>query len=165
MRGPGQMITKEELRKEIERIKTFDVRSYFRPDNYSSYIVSDQWRSIRKRVLSRDKSTCFRCGGRATVAHHRRYTQAVLDGEDDTQLVSLCEDCHRTVHNAANGKPRDSWNEGEAILIERPPSLTPITTKAAVDAYHAQWKRPHYKKPRSRARGPQPLGIVPRRIS
>ena len=67
--------------------------------------------------------------------HHRRYTKAVLDGEDDSQLVSLCDDCHRTVHYEASGRVRNSWNEADAILMESP-SVTPITPQSALDSYY-----------------------------
>jgi len=67
--------------------------------------------------------------------HHRRYTKAVLDGEDDSQLVALCDDCHRTVHYEASGRVRNSWNEADAILMERPPT-TPTTPQSALDSYY-----------------------------
>jgi len=127
---PGQWRTKfEELAARGPELATF-----FPPDNYRAYQLSNLWRRIRRRVLKRDAQTCLRCEGLASAVHHRRYTQAVLDGEDDSQLVSICDDCHRTVHYEATGRERNSWNEGEAILLEKPPT-TSTTRQFMVDAY------------------------------
>ena len=52
----------------------------------------------RKRALHRDGYTCRRCGAGATTVHHADgYEQPYqLDG-----LVSLCAQCHGSLHAAA----------------------------------------------------------------
>ena len=112
-----------------------ELRAYWPPENYEAYLASDLWRRIRARVMKRDGHACVRCAGGADLVHLRRYTKAVLDGEDDSQLVSLCDDCHRTVHYEASGRVRNSWNEADAILMESP-SVTPITPQSALDSYY-----------------------------
>lgn len=49
-------------------------------EKYHKYIKTDEWKSIRETVLSRDNNTC-RCCGRtsddpksALTVHHREYT-------------------------------------------------------------------------------------------
>lgn len=63
-------------------------------DYQSSYLASALWQRIRRRILKRDNHTCFRCSEKATQVHHLTYTEPVLKGEDDSQLVSVCAECH-----------------------------------------------------------------------
>lgn len=52
------------------------------------------WRRVRKAVLSRDRSTCRRCGQRATDVDHR---VELIDGGatfDPENLQALCGPCH-----------------------------------------------------------------------
>lgn len=48
-------------------------------------------------LLKRDGGQCRVCRGPATLIHHRRYA-AVVGGEGDDDLVSLCKSCHEAVH-------------------------------------------------------------------
>jgi len=134
--------TREQWLAEIARIvaRGPEIRSYWPPDGYDEYLLSPLWRKISARVMKRDGGLCCRCGGAASAVHHRRYTEAVLAGEDDSQLVAVCDDCHRTVHYEASGRVRNSWNEADAVLMERPP-VTPVTPKAALAAYYSRGRR------------------------
>jgi 5-methylcytosine-specific restriction endonuclease McrA len=72
--------------------------------SYDKYISSDLWKTIRKRILLRDKGLCqcINCTEKATDVHHMSYGAEVLRGERDGELLSLCEECHRRAH--ANGR-------------------------------------------------------------
>lgn len=122
--------TPEEFEAAIARLEAAKLETYWPPENYQAYLRTPLWRRISRRVLKRDDRTCLRCGGEATEAHHRRYTQAALTGEDDTVIVSLCRSCHHTVHFEAPRKPRNSWNEQERILLEPRDALTPTTPQS-----------------------------------
>ena len=67
--------------------------------DYESYLYSPLWQKIRRRVLKRDGSICTRCGDRATQVHHLEYTEAVLKGDDDSQLVSVCKPCREKLNS------------------------------------------------------------------
>lgn len=86
--------------------------------NYNRYLQSDLWHSIRKRVLENAGHKCAACFSQATQVHHRDYRPRVLAGRDDSPLVPLCKDCHHRIHNDANGKRRDSWQDEERVLAE-----------------------------------------------
>src|SRR5580704_11307413 len=62
--------------------------------SYESYLYSPVWQRIRRRIFKRDNRQCVRCSEKATQVHHLTYTEPVLKGEDDTQLVSVCAECH-----------------------------------------------------------------------
>lgn len=64
---------------------------------YSNYLVSDLWKSIREKVLRRDRFQCFGCGHHAFQVHHRSYDVEVLKGININPLVAICRDCHETI--------------------------------------------------------------------
>ena len=79
------------------------------------YYESPLWKRIRLRVLKRDNRICKRCGGEATLVHHRNYDQETLQGRADENLVSLCEGCHNFIHLDDQDHAR-SWPEVERLL-------------------------------------------------
>lgn len=64
---------------------------------YLGYLHSDLWKSIRLRVLMRDRFSCRMCGARANQVHHRRYVMSAMDGTNIGLLVSLCGKCHELI--------------------------------------------------------------------
>lgn len=85
---------------------------------YDEYRRTRLWRRIRKRILKRDERLCRRCGGSATLVHHRSYADEVLSGNDDGQLISLCEGCHTIIHFDDAGNKR-SEEETDHLLTQR----------------------------------------------
>ena len=86
------------------------------PLDYDMYLRSSLWKSIRSRVKKATGRRCVGCGEAATAVHHRSYAPAVLDGDDDSQLVPLCNDCHHEVHFEANGTKRTDMAEIDRVL-------------------------------------------------
>jgi hypothetical protein len=86
--------------------------------DYAHYRSSTTWKKIRRRVLERDDRKCAKCGGKASLVHHRTYTVPVLRGECDEQLISLCEGCHTVIHTNEDGNKRSYsvWND---VLSQR----------------------------------------------
>ncbi len=85
------------------------------PPDYEKYLRRVLWKTIKARVLERDGHQCVRCGGKASIVHHRTYDQAVLDGLADDWLKTLCEGCHEVVHYDESGHWR-SWHDAEGVL-------------------------------------------------
>lgn len=63
------------------------------------------WRTQQAKVLQRDKNTCQRCGKEGTArkvdVHHKRLFRDCPDyltANQLSNLVSLCNPCHRLVH-------------------------------------------------------------------
>jgi 5-methylcytosine-specific restriction endonuclease McrA len=62
--------------------------------NYKIYLNSPAWRSLRLKILARDRYICQLCGKRkATEVHHLTYERIGRELEND--LISLCSICHR----------------------------------------------------------------------
>ena len=70
-------------------------RDYYR----NEYLKSDAWQRKRYVVLKRDNWRCVYCGGRATQVHHKRYAKRNIGKEPIDWLVSVCDNCHNSIHN------------------------------------------------------------------
>ena len=78
---------------------TFNVKRKQRRDYYREYLQSDDWKRKRYVVLKRDNWTCVYCGARATQVHHKRYAKRNIGREPIEWLVSVCNNCHNSMHN------------------------------------------------------------------
>jgi 5-methylcytosine-specific restriction endonuclease McrA len=77
-----------------ERVQQNDVRQ----QEYSEYLRTEQWQSKRRLVFQRAKNLCEGCRcAQATEVHHVSYEH--FKDELLFELVALCFDCHRKVHN------------------------------------------------------------------
>jgi len=78
----------------------FNVRRKQRRDYYRNvYLKSEEWQRKRYVVLKRDHWTCVYCGARATQVHHKRYAKYNIGNEPISWLVSVCEPCHKRIHD------------------------------------------------------------------
>jgi 5-methylcytosine-specific restriction endonuclease McrA len=69
-------------------------------DRYNSYLASEEWARLRRRILERDGGVCRGClVNRATQVHHTTYKQVC--NEFAFQLVSMCAECHERFHAKA----------------------------------------------------------------
>jgi hypothetical protein len=96
--------------------------------DYDDYLKSSLWRKIKRRILKRDGNLCLRCGGKATIVHHRSYADAVMAGNDDDKLASICDGCHNFIHFDDAGTKR-SEDETERLLLLRDESTDFLSPK------------------------------------
>lgn len=59
------------------------------------YLASELWASIWARIMERDNRRCRACGRPAVQVHHITYSEEVLSGKDDSQLIAICRGCHK----------------------------------------------------------------------
>ena len=65
--------------------------------NYYDYMKSDEWKAKRLECLKRDNFQCQKCGtAKNLVIHHWTYDR--LGNEDLGDIVTLCKDCHKKIH-------------------------------------------------------------------
>lgn len=66
--------------------------------HYHNYLRSNEWVEKRDRVLKRDNYTCQSCLiCPADDVHHLTYEHKFE--EFCFELISLCRDCHKRIHN------------------------------------------------------------------
>ena len=97
------------------------VREVGLPD-YRTYLESELWGRIRRRVLRQANSRCCCCENRATQVHHSRYTLENLAGTSLIGLHAICAECHELVH----------LNEEQFIALDE--SAERLATFIAADA-------------------------------
>lgn len=67
--------------------------------NYDNYLKSPQWQTLRTERLKKDGFKCQHCGtGKNLRVHHVHYP-GELGTESLDDLITLCDQCHREVHN------------------------------------------------------------------
>ena len=70
-------------------------RDYYR----NEYLKSDAWQRKRYVVFKRDNCRCVYCGERATQVHHKRYAKRNIGKEPIEWLISVCDNCHNSIHH------------------------------------------------------------------
>ena len=72
---------------------------------YNFLLERREWRAKRLRILARDSYTCQQCGKRESLGvrlqvHHKHYIYGLDPWEyKDTELITLCEQCHGDLHS------------------------------------------------------------------
>ena len=67
----------------------------------------------RAVALANFGGKCVDCGDKAVVAHHSDFTK---DNHDITNLLPLCNSCHRKRHNINDGKDLKQWNISRILV-------------------------------------------------
>ena len=103
---------------------------YLGHKSYNDYLKTSLWQTIRTRVLERDQHACRDCGlmGEQLHVHHRAYTVEVLEGHDDTRLITVCKSCHDKRHHHLFG------DDIPYEKVSRRPRVTSILVTPAVRA-------------------------------
>lgn len=65
--------------------------------SYVEYLKSPLWHSIRETVFATFGNRCCVCGSMASEIHHKKYTIAVLLGQEIDSLVPICHPCHAKI--------------------------------------------------------------------
>lgn len=72
------------------------LRRSYATGEYSEYLKSKQWRSIRSEVIARDRK-CVKCGSMENLqVHHKTYERRGFEKLSD--LEALCKSCHKIEH-------------------------------------------------------------------
>ena len=72
---------------------------------YSELLRSPMWQKKRLEIMQRDNFTCQHCGceGRELQVHHKIYHKDAKPWEyDDSELITLCDQCHEAETDAKN---------------------------------------------------------------
>ena len=88
--------------------------------DYKEKLKDPRWIKRRREIMERNNHKCMICGEDSVLlnVHHLRYRKDAEPWEyDDCELVTLCEDCHKMVHeNNLNLEVRRSKISGRYRL-------------------------------------------------
>lgn len=80
----------EQREKEINRLKNLP---------YSEYLQTQHWQELRLKHLKQSKYGCQLCNTKNTILHVHHRTYENLGNENYSDLITLCENCHKLFHN------------------------------------------------------------------
>jgi 5-methylcytosine-specific restriction endonuclease McrA len=63
------------------------------------YIQSDEWKAKARKIIERDGGKCVCSSTEKLQVHHKKGSYSRLGQELDSDLVTLCNDCHVYVTN------------------------------------------------------------------
>lgn len=74
------------------------------------FYKSKAWKQASRLYMMQHNYICERCGGVATICHHRRYITPANIGDlsitlNPDNLECLCQDCHNKEHFQRESKP------------------------------------------------------------
>ncbi len=86
---------------------------------YHFYLQSDQWKGIRSQVINRDKGVCQICKEETLLpqVHHLTYKNIFNEKLED--LITICDNCHREIHNKQKKNPIYSISAGRVIQLKK----------------------------------------------
>ena len=89
------------------------VKEYDKPTKQNGFYLSKEWRKKREHILKRDKHLCQHClkNGKVTAAntvHHIKELEEYPDlALTDSNLISLCFDCHELTKKKNKNQPNN----------------------------------------------------------
>lgn len=74
--------------------------------SYEDLLKTEEWRKKRQKILNRDNNKCVYCGKIHNLQVHHKYYSKYPNGfrvypwnYPDDALITLCDECHKKVHN------------------------------------------------------------------
>jgi 5-methylcytosine-specific restriction endonuclease McrA len=61
-------------------------------------LPSEAYQTLHRHVLRRDGWRCQACGSRERLEVHHLQFRSLSGNDDETNLITLCTDCHRHAH-------------------------------------------------------------------
>lgn len=91
--------------------------------SYSQLLKDPRWQRKRLEIMQRDNFTCQICGhaDKPLHVHHIHYEKGRMPWEyNGSQLITLCEDCHKSEHESSMNilGEIDYLKEHGALMIE-----------------------------------------------
>lgn len=77
-----------------------------RRDKYQALLLDIRWQNKRNKILKRDEYKCVKCSSKKILqVHHLKYKAKALPWEySNSDLITLCSNCHYEVHQTTKIK-------------------------------------------------------------
>jgi 5-methylcytosine-specific restriction endonuclease McrA len=70
-----------------------------RPKRPRIRLEAGSYKQLWRRVLERDNWTCQICGSKQNLQVHHKKLRSRQGGDLESNLISLCSNCHDRLHN------------------------------------------------------------------
>lgn len=127
--------------------------------SYKEYLATEEWKSIRARVLSK-YPVCLICDAKAMQVHHTDYEWETLLGLQLGSLAALCDVCHERIEY--NGDVKRSVSGANDVLMSALKIKWDLQAKRWFKAY-ASLLRGRYKRQREADRKESTRNSINRR--
>lgn len=89
-------------------------------DKYKAYLLSDEWKTIKSKILARYNNKCVFCGSdKKLQVHHLSYKHIYDEGNHLEDLVLVCDKCHKIAHNIPSDASYISLRAIQEILLSK----------------------------------------------
>lgn len=92
-----------------------------RKEKYIELLQDDRWIQKRNVIYKRDNYRCLRCGiGNKTLhVHHKVYIRNAFPWDiDDRHLMTVCSNCHESIHKSKKIKTISNKSKSDKKLIK-----------------------------------------------
>ena len=85
------------------------------PYKYKAFYKTQEWERKRREILKRDHNACQECKRKgkyrkADTVHHKKHLKDWPElALTDSNLESLCRDCHEEIHPERHKRKKDFW--------------------------------------------------------
>lgn len=87
--------------------------------DYKSYLASDLWRGIRRKVYKIKGSNCYLCGAPAQALHHNRYHKNDLLGRKLRFINPICHPCHKEIEFQGEDGKKSTVRQAKRAFIKK----------------------------------------------
>lgn len=85
---------------------------------YAAYIASPTWTATRGKALAHHGTQCYACSGHKSLqVHHKNYAR--IGREKMSDLVVLCNGCHKAAHKAIKARKTTLKNAHKYVKDQR----------------------------------------------
>jgi 5-methylcytosine-specific restriction endonuclease McrA len=70
------------------------------------HLAPDAYKELWMQVLKRDGWRCQKCGAMTGLQVHHIKPRSSLGDDSETNLITVCVDCHQSIHHRKKGDTR-----------------------------------------------------------
>jgi 5-methylcytosine-specific restriction endonuclease McrA len=69
-------------------------------------VAAELYARLRREILERDGWHCQKCGSSKSLDVHHLRRRSALGDDAETNLITLCRECHQSLHGSARSLPK-----------------------------------------------------------
>lgn len=78
---------------------------------YKEYLKTQHWKEVREFKLLKYGYKCQLCGSENDIHIHHNNYECLFNENIHTDLISMCNECHKKFHDVLSTAPEEVYNE------------------------------------------------------